>query len=75
MSSAGSLTRARLVTTARELAAADALAARVPADTRLAEYILAVGVRQGGGPAIAKAVADTAREAGLARVTAKTPAS
>ena len=52
-----------------ELAAADALAATVPAHVRSSEYILPSMFDRAVVPAVAKAVADATRAAGLSRRT------
>lgn len=59
--------RARGITTAMEIAAATALAGCVPARLRSAEYILPSVFDDHVVPAVARAVARTARAAGLAR--------
>ncbi len=61
--------RASSVTTEMELAAADALAATVPARLRSTEYILPSVFDPHVVPAIARAVAAAARAAGVARKT------
>ena len=60
---------ARGVSADVELAAADALAATVPADLRSAEYILPSMFDRAVVPAIAKAVSSATRAAGLSRRT------
>ena len=64
--------RARSVTTEMELAAADALAATVPASLRSAEYILPSVFDPKVVPAMAQAVAAAARAAGVARKQLRT---
>ncbi len=59
--------RASAMTTEMELAAADALAATVPARLRSAEYILPSVFDRRVVPALARAVATAARVAGVAR--------
>ena len=63
---------ARGVSSDIELAAANALAATVPADVRSAEYILPSMFDKDVVPTIAKAVAAATRAAGLSRRTALT---
>jgi malate dehydrogenase (oxaloacetate-decarboxylating) len=59
--------RSSAMTTEMELAAADALAATVPAKLRSSEYILPSVFDKRVVPAIARAVANAARAAGVAR--------
>ncbi len=60
--------RAKDINDEMKLAAAKALADFVPADKLCADYILPAAFEEGVGAAVAKAVAEAARQSGVARI-------